>query len=144
MMNALQLTKVKWLRRAKDAEYFIQALHCSQKQDEKLIKELEIYENCDAIRNHLADLHRQTEQKLIVLASIREEIALAIADISDMQLQAILNRKYLAYQTIEQIAEEMFFDRRSIQRKHKKALDLLKIPVTDNHIRNDNFLESNL
>ncbi|MDE7094800.1 MAG: hypothetical protein K2O52_07810, partial [Oscillospiraceae bacterium] len=120
------------------------ALHCSQKQDETLIKELEIYENCDAIRNHLADLQKQTEQKLILLAGIREEIAQTIATVSDMQLQAILNRKYLAYQTIEQIAEEMFFDKRSIQRKHKRALDLLAIPVIDNHIRNDNFLESNL
>ena len=144
IMNDLQQAKVKWLRRAKDAEYLIQALQCSQKQDEKLIQELELYENCDAIRNHLADLQKQTEQKLIILVAIREEIAQAIATVSDMQLKAILNRKYLAYQTIEQIAEDMFFDRRSIQRKHKQALDLLKIPVANNHIRNDNFLESNL
>ncbi|MDE6004534.1 MAG: hypothetical protein K2G88_04015 [Oscillospiraceae bacterium] len=143
-MTNLQQKKINWLRRAKDAEYLIQALGYSQRQDMALIKELELYENCDNIKNHLASLQEQKQKKLILLANIREEIAQVITSVCNMQLQAILNRKYLAYQTIEQIAEDMFFDRRSIQRKHKQALDLLEIPVVNSNIRNDNFLESNL
>lgn len=144
MMNTTQQKKIDWLGRAKHAEYLLHALHRSQKRDRRLIQELELYENCDDLRMHLVDLQEQTEKTLRQLAGIREEIAQAIATVPDMQLEAILNRKYLAYQTIEQIAEDMFFDRRSIQRKHKQALDLLEIPVENYHIRNNNFLESNL
>lgn len=128
-MNNLQQEKINWLRRAKDAEYLIQTLGRLQKRDTRLIQELECYENCDAIKQHLMNLQEKKEKRLILLANIREEIAQAIATVPNMQLQAILTQKYLAYQTIEQIAEDMFFDRRTIQRKHKQALDLLKIPV---------------
>jgi hypothetical protein len=54
---------------------------------------------------------------------IREEITQAIAAVEDYDMQAILVRHYLAYETFELIAEKMHYDLRTIQRKHKRALD---------------------
>ena len=119
--------KIDFLNRARHAEDLICALECVQRQDQKLLEELGNSEECEGIRNHLENLCQQRKQMLKSLVQIREEIAERISEIPDMQLRSVLERKYLAYQSLDQIAREMFFDKRTIQRKQKKALDLLKI-----------------
>lgn len=126
-MRKLYQEKIAFLNRARQAEDLIYALEYVQKQDQKLLQELEADDACTGIRNHLEALCEQRKQKLEALVQIRAEIAEKISEIPDLQLQAILERKYLAYQKTEQIAQEMFFDQRTIQRKQNQALELLAI-----------------
>ena len=75
----------------------------------------------------LAVTEQQTQQKLRELVHIREEITAAIQQIDDSDLQAVLVWHYLNYFTFEQTAEKMHYDKRTIQRKHQKALDKIVI-----------------
>ncbi|GEM_PF-2081808 len=127
-MTEMQNEKIRWLSRARKAEHKLKALHCVRKRDDLLIRELEAFEDCAELYRHLQEIELQTRQQLILLAGIRDEIRTAIETLPDLQLQAVMDRKYLAYQTNEQIAEAMYFEVRTIQRKHKKALDLLTLP----------------
>lgn len=133
-MTATQNLKIKWLSRAESADHLIHALHTAQKQDQYLLQELEPFEDCSAICQHLEELQRQIKANLISLASVREEIRSCITAVEDMQLQAVLTRRYLAYETTEQIAEAMYYDVRTIQRKHKQALDCITLPMAETSI----------
>ena len=68
--------------------------------------------------------------KLIELMQIREQITQAIEAVEDYDLQTILIRHYLAYETFETIAEKMHYEKRTIQRKHKAALEKMSLNVT--------------
>gem|GEM_PF-4683665 len=70
--------------------------------------------------------HRKALRELL---QIRPQIEQAIAD-SDVaeDEKEILTRFYLLYQTNEKIADEMFYDLRTVQRKRKKALEKFVIP----------------
>ncbi|MDE6708458.1 MAG: hypothetical protein K2K06_10545, partial [Oscillospiraceae bacterium] len=70
------------------------------------------------------------QKKIKELLNIREEIQDAIFQVCDDILGTILTRHYLLYETIDTIAEEMHYDRRSIQRKHLKALDNIVLHET--------------
>ncbi|MDE6707866.1 MAG: hypothetical protein K2K06_07505 [Oscillospiraceae bacterium] len=59
------------------------------------------------------------------LIAIRDEIKKAILKVHDDKLQTVLTRHYLLYETIEEVAENMCYDRRTIQRSYLKALDRL-------------------
>lgn len=71
----------------------------------------------------LAQTESETQERLRKLVGIRDEISTAIQQIDDPDMQAILVRHYLAYETFEKIADVMHYDDRTIRRKHKKALD---------------------
>ena len=120
----------------------------SQELDRKLLQLLEKSGNhqkqeSEKIQNY-QDFQKFKQQELLKLARTRQEISDKIAQIPDLELRAILERKYLACQTMAQIAEAMHFDLRTIQRKHKKALDFLENSENfqNSHIRNTNFSES--
>lgn len=61
-----------------------------------------------------------SEVKALLAAS--DEISAAIQSLTDADMQAILTRRYLAFQTMERIAVEMHYDKTTVQRKHKRAL----------------------
>ncbi|MDE5769793.1 MAG: hypothetical protein K2H82_10455 [Oscillospiraceae bacterium] len=138
----------EFLRRARQAELLMKALEHSQELDRKLLQLLEKSGNhqkqeSEKIQNY-QDFQKFKQQELLKLARTRQEISDKIAQIPDLELRAILERKYLACQTMAQIAEAMHFDLRTIQRKHKKALDFLENSENfqNSHIRNTNFSES--
>ena len=128
-MNAEQQRKIDWLSRAKMAELTASTLEILQKQDSKIIQKIEPFkEETPELFQNLQKSSSQRKEELIRLAKIREEIYQLILTIADEKIRNIFLRKYLAYETNEQIAEAMFYDLRTIQRKHKKALDSLIIP----------------
>jgi len=127
-MTEIQMQKIQWLSRARKAEQKLQAFYAVRKHDERLLEELAMFEDCSELYQKLEHTLFQIQAQLSALTAIREEIRQMILTLSDMQEQAILLRKYLAYETNEQIAEAMFYDTRTIQRKHKQALDRIPLP----------------
>lgn len=79
----------------------------------------------------LAESEQKTQQKLLELTQIREEITAAIQQIDDNDLQAVLVWRYLNYFTFEQTAEKMHYSERNVRYKHKQALDKLCLVLPD-------------
>lgn len=57
------------------------------------------------------------------LKTIKQEIKQAIDTVDDDELRELLEYRYIGYMLIDEIATAMYCDRKTIQRKHKKALD---------------------
>ncbi|MBE6876841.1 MAG: hypothetical protein E7496_09025 [Ruminococcus sp.] len=127
-MTALQNLKIKWFSRARNAEQQISAMQASLAYDMLLTQKLTEFEDCSKLCRKLENAQQQRKLQLIALAGIREEIRSVIEQIPDSETRCIFLRKYLAYETNEQIAEAMYYDVRTIQRKHKKALEKINIP----------------
>ncbi|MDE7121459.1 MAG: hypothetical protein K2O42_04790 [Oscillospiraceae bacterium] len=121
-MTSSQKKMDLFLKRARQAEVLMKAIESSQELDQKLLRLLK--KSGDS--QNFQDFQDFKQQELEKLARTRQEISDNIAQVPDLELRAILERKYLACQTMAQIAEAMHFDLRTIQRKHKKALDFLK------------------
>ena len=127
-MTNEQQRKIDWLSSADQTEQRIRSLRAAQKRDQRLIQELQALDDCSKLLHHVEESQEEIKAQIIRLASVREEIRRVIENIPDMEIQSIFTRKYLAYETNEQIAEALFYDVRTVQRKHKKALDSLIIP----------------
>lgn len=139
-MTTEQLEKIKWLNRAFYASKKMDALVAQKKQFEALAERITMNYNSDSKNNNvenstenalhkLADIELSIKSEIKTLLSAYSEIDEAIQKIDDDILQSILKRRYLAFETIEQIAEGMDYERRTIQRKHKIALDKLSLNV---------------
>lgn len=136
-MTQEQLTKIRYLNRAFHAEKAAKAWLAKLERDRSLAERISrglssgsgsaSGNSTEDALIRLADTERETQQRLRELAAIREEITQAIAAVDDYDMQAILVRHYLAYETFELIAEKMHYDKRTIQRKHKAAIDKVVI-----------------
>jgi len=125
-MTNEQQKKIDWLSRAEQAEQTLSTLRTLQKRDTLTIQEIEPFnEDCSELYQRVKETQSKVKTELIQLAGIREEIRQVILTIPDEVIRNIFLRKYLAYETNDQIAEAMFYDCRTIQRKHKKGLDML-------------------
>jgi len=135
-MTEEQLTKIAWLNRAFHAEKNAKAWQAKLERDRSLAERISRSGNGtgggqgnsteDALIR-LAQTETETRERLRELASIREEICTVIRTVEDPDMQSILVRHYLAYETFETIADKMNYDKRTIQRKHKKAIDKVVI-----------------
>ena len=135
-MTTEQLKKIAWLNRAFYAEKLAKAYLEKCEREKSLAQRLSrtFSESSGSSGNstenaliRLAVTERQTQEKLRELVCIREEITEAIQRIEDNDLQAVLVWRYLNYFTFVQTAEKMHYDKRTIQRKHQKALDKIVI-----------------
>ena len=123
-MTAEQIKKRDWLRRAKAINMYMEALEKQNQKDKRLAKYLsEMDEPNEELNEKIKNFVSIQQKKIKELLNVREEIQDAIFQVCDDVLGTILTRHYLLYETIDTIAEEMHYDRRSIQRKHLKALD---------------------
>lgn len=61
------------------------------------------------------------------------EIKCCIADLTDPELEAVLIRRYISFQSWDQIAEEMHYSVRTILRRHTDALEKLSLNGTCCH-----------
>lgn len=77
--------------------------------ESRIIGKLSTEEKCDAERKKVR--------------CIRDEIETAIEQLQDPELEAILIRRYLNFEPIETIAENIGYHERTVQRKHLIALD---------------------
>lgn len=135
-MTAEQIAKINWLNRAFHAEKVAMAWRAKLERDRSLAERISRTGNgtgggqgngTESALVRLAQTETETRERLRTLVSIREEISSAIRNVDDPDMQAILVRHYLVYETFEQIAEKMHYDESTIRRKHKRALDKIAL-----------------
>ena len=135
-MTTEQLAKIQWLNRAFHAEKNYKAWLVKLERDQSIAERLTRSgdgtgspsdNGTETALIRLADTEQRTQERLQELVRIREEITVVIEAVPDLDAQTILVRHYLAYETFEQIAEKMHYDKRTIQRKHKQSLDKIVI-----------------
>ena len=133
-MTEEQLRKIRWLNRAFHAEKAAKAWMAKLERDKSLAQRLSrglaasgagSGNSTEDALVRLAQTEAETQEKLRALVTVREEITQVIRQLPDGDMQAILVRHYLAYETFETIAERMHYDERTIRRKHKAALGKL-------------------
>lgn len=135
-MTEEQMQKVTWLNRAFYAYKKLGALLAQQDRLRTLAQSLSVsYEGNDKGKSSgskngtenalikLADISRNIDSEVHTMLDVYTEIDNAIQQIDDDVSQAILKRRYLAFETMEQIAENMHYSERNIKYKHKQALD---------------------
>lgn len=134
-MTEEQKAKIAWLNRAFHAEKAARAWLAKLERDRSLAERLSRGSSSAAPSGNgtetalirLAQTEEETQERLRELVRIREEICGMIRTVDDLDMQAILVRHYLAYETFEVIAEKMHYSRPTIMRKYKHALDLIDI-----------------
>ena len=138
-MTAEQIERIRWLNRAFHAEKAAKAWLAKLERDRGLAERISrglssgsggaSGNSTEDALIRLADTERETQQRLRELVAIRDEITAVISRLDDYDMQAILVRHYLAYETFELIAEKMHYSERSIKYKHKAALDKVCIDL---------------
>ena len=136
-MTTEQLKRIRWLNRAFHAEKAAKAWLAKLERDRSLAERIThgggspggtpSGNSTEDALIRLATTEQETQQRLRELVTIREEITQAIAAVDDYDMQAILVRHYLAYESFETIADKMHYDKRTIQRKHKTAIEKVVI-----------------
>ena len=71
----------------------------------------------------LIDLSDKINKEIDKLVDARNKIAELINTIDNAEYKAILTRRYLLYQSMQEIADIMNYSGKTIQRKHKYAID---------------------
>ena len=129
-MTSEQEKKRAWLRRAKTAERYVQSLREKITKDKELAQSLLNSDDLDSLKliQKLEQEIQEQWKQIEELLAVRENIKKAISYLHDDELEEILTRHYFLCETIETIAENMHYDRRTIQKKHLKALDKLIMP----------------
>ncbi len=135
-MTTEQIYKIQWLNRAFHAEKNYKAWLVKLERDRNIAERLAHGESLgkssgsnstETALIQLADTEQRTWRRLQELVQIREEITNAIKAVPDLDMQTILVRHYLAYETFEQIADKMHYSVITIRRKHKSALDEVEL-----------------
>ena len=75
----------------------------------------------------MVDLESDINKDLNRLVDLKREIVTVIKCVKSVELQTLLEQRYLCFRTWEQIAVELNFDLRWIHRLHKKALDEVEL-----------------
>lgn len=128
-MNDEQKRKMKWLGRAEASEKHVTALKRQIAKDQQLADLISESDGSDAaeLKQKVKQGIQEQQKQIAELVNIREEIRKAISTLHDSEMEAILTRRYLLYETNKKISEDMFFQIRTIQRKHLKALEKIVI-----------------
>ena len=135
-MTEEQTEKKAWLSRAFHAEKAAMAWRAKLERDRSLAERISRSgsgsggasgNGTENALIRLAQTEEETQERLQELVNIREEISTAIRTVEDNDMQAILVRRYLVYETFETIADKMHYDESTIRRKHKKALDKIAL-----------------
>ena len=135
-MTEEQTAKINWLNRAFHAEKAAMAWRAKLERDRSLAERISRTgdgsgggqgNGTENALLRLAQTEAETRERLRELVNIREEISTAIRQVDDPDMQAILVRHYLAYETFEMIAEKMHYSFITIRRKHKAALDKVEL-----------------
>lgn len=79
----------------------------------------------DAI-GKIVDLQAEINQDIDELVDLKREISTTIKAVPDTELQTILEKRYLCFQSWEQIAASMNYEIRWLYRLHGKALEAVK------------------
>lgn len=137
-MTVEHLEKIAWLNRAFYAEKKVKALESLRKRDRERTQQITAnYEGnnkgkSDGRKNGveeallmLAESDEKYDNALRDYTALRREIESAIEELHDNELESIFVYRYLEYKTMEQIAECMHYNERTILRKHKAGIEKL-------------------
>lgn len=78
----------------------------------------------------IAEQEREITEEIDKLVDARAEISKVIKTVGNMDQRTILGYRYLCYKSMGWIAEVTHCDKRTVQRKHKKAISKLSLFVT--------------
>ena len=133
-MTLDQVRKINWLNRAIHAEKAAKSWLAKCERDRSLAERLSRGGGTggssagnateDALVR-LAETEAETQEKLRRLVDTREEITQVIRQLPDGDMQAILVRHFLAYETFDTIAERMHYSRPTVMRKYKAAIEMI-------------------
>lgn len=138
-MTEEQLEKIAYLNRAFHADNKIRALEAIRMKNKSIAERCTAsYENSggssethinsqEQILHQICDDDMKIAQMLRELVECRGDIQNAISYVKNDELETILNMRYLAYMSVQEIADELHYDKRTILRKHLKALDRVDI-----------------
>lgn len=128
----------RWLDRARNADNVIKALEAVHCKDKSIAERCTVLYDSSGGSSGSGDnsveraVHQLCDDSLKIrirideLRNIRSEIASVIESVSDPDLRTILHMRYLGYMKMYEIAGELNYDRRTIQRKHIEALDAVR------------------
>ena len=142
-MTDEQLEKIAWLNRAFHAEKKVKALSSLLKRDRERAEDISAnYEKNDKGKSDsrsngieeilllLAESEEKYNKALADYTHCRKEIETVIRGLHNDELEAVLSRHYLNYETWGQVAENMDCCLRTVKYKHKKSLDKLVLFCT--------------
>ena len=145
-MTIEHLEKIAWLNRAFYAEKKVKALESIRKRDRERTQQITAnYEGNDKGKSDgrkngveealmmLAESNEKYDNALHDYSVLRREIESAIENLHDDELETIFMYRYLDYKTMEQIAELMNYNERTIIRKHKAGIEKLSPNVIACH-----------
>lgn len=81
----------------------------------------------------LAEMERKADEQKAEAVNVSAEIQEAIAKLHDDDLESVLIHRYLLFETVEQTAESIGYDPRTVMRKIKKAVEKLSPNVIECH-----------
>lgn len=138
-MTDEQLEKIAYLNRAFHIDNKIKALEAVRLRNKSIAERCTAsYENAggssgshdnnqEQIIHQICDDDIKIAEQLKSLLECRRDIQKAIACVQNDELETILSMRYLAYMNVQAIADELHYDKRTIIRKHIKALDKIRI-----------------
>ena len=135
-MTEQQEKIVSWLNRAFYAEHKARALEAALDRNREIAERCTAsYESVGSSGTHvnsqelnihrLCDDNARIRDQLRELVVLRKEIEAAIFSVENDEYESILSMRYLSYMTMQQIADELHYDKRTVQRKHMRAIDVL-------------------
>jgi len=133
-MNEQQEKISEWLNRAFHTESKIKALELVREKNKALALRCSSsggnggssggHENSqEKILIEICENDKEIRAEIQLLIEQRKEISAVIHSLENAEYEAILDMRYLAYKKTHEIANEFHYDRKTIQRKHKAALD---------------------
>lgn len=76
----------------------------------------------------IVDLQAEINRDIDHLVDLKREMAAVIKAVENIEYQTLLEKRYLCYQTWEQIAVDMGYSVRQLYRLHDEALENVEIP----------------
>lgn len=74
----------------------------------------------------IIDLQAEINQDIDTLVDLKRDLSATIKAVGNTEYQTVLEKRYLCFQSWEQIAVEMGYDLRWLYRLHGKALDVVR------------------
>lgn len=136
-MTIDELNTIRQLNKAFYIEKNVEALLEVKKMNEKIIERYKAIndtekETAEETIKNINNLNAKINSNINSLVNTRNEIADIINSLENEEYKTILTRRYLLYQNMQEIADIMHYDLRSILRKHKATIQtIMSLNVTN-------------
>ena len=136
-MTTDELNTIRQLNKAFYIEKNVEALLEVKKMNEKIIERYKAIndtekETAEETIKNINNLNTKINSNIDSLVNARNEIADIISSLENEEYKTILTRRYLLYQNMQEIADIMHYDLRSILRKHKVTIQtIMSLNVTN-------------